>query len=113
MKSNNNDIINSMLKIYKNTNDMIILGAEFSKKRYDFYISQVMEIQKELKTIPKIFKKRRASLEKELKKMQDLADKNFNNYLLEIQDIYDLQIDLTKKMEVKDNDNKKNKSQTK
>ena len=84
------ELANAIVGIYKNVEDMTLIGAEYNERNYKLFTSRIIELEEELDSTPKIFKKKRAKLEQQIKDMQELADTHFNNYLAECQDLYNL-----------------------
>lgn len=84
------ELANAIVGIYKNVEDMTLIGVEYNERNYKLFMSRIIKLEEELDSTPKIFKKKRAKLEQELKNLQDTVDKHFKKLLDECNDLYDL-----------------------
>ena len=83
-------LANLFVEMYKNVDTHTKNIASLEEQLYKQYQVMAIDKQEELDSTPKLFKKKRAKLEQELKDLQDTADKHFKNFMAECQDLYDL-----------------------
>ena len=50
------ELANAIVGIYKNVEDMTLIGAEYNERNYKLFTSRVIELEEELDSTPKIFK---------------------------------------------------------
>ena len=60
-----------------------------SETSYKYYQDREIELKEQLDSTPRIFKNKRAKIQKEIQEVQSKADKHFNNYLEDINSLYD------------------------
>jgi len=83
-------LANAIVDMYKSIDQHTRDTANLEEQLYKNYQAMALDKQEELDSTPKLFKKKRAKLEQELKDLQDTADKHFKNFMAECQDLYDL-----------------------
>lgn len=96
-KDNQDELIDKLLKLdLINASDDTKDLANMLEKQYKYYASRVIDLKEQLDNTPKIFKKKRAELEQEIKEMQDKSDNYFKKYLTECESLYNLHQELFK-----------------
>ena len=83
-------LANLFVDMYKSVDQHTKNIANLEEQLYKQYQAMALDKQEELDSTSKLFKKKRAKLEQELKDLQDTADKHFKNFMAECQDLYDL-----------------------
>ena len=83
-------LANLFVEMYKSVDTHTKNIANLEEQLYKQYQAMALDKQEELDNTSKLFKKKRAKLEQELKDLQDTADKHFKNFLDECNDLYDL-----------------------
>ena len=83
-------LANLFVDMYKNVDKHTREIANLEEQLYKQYQAMAIDKQEELDNTSKIFKKKRAKLEQEIKGLQDTADKHFKNFMDECNDLYDL-----------------------
>lgn len=83
-------LANLFVDMYKNVDKHTKEIAHLEEQLYKQYQAMALDKQEELDNTSKIFKKKRAKLEQEIKDLQDTADKHFKNFMDECNDLYDL-----------------------
>ena len=83
-------LANIIVDMYKSVDQHTKNIANLEEQLYKQYQAMALDKQEELDNTSKLFKKKRAKLEQELKDLQDTADKHFKNFLDECNDLYDL-----------------------
>lgn len=78
------------VSLYKDVDQHTKNIANLEENLYKNYQAMALDKQEELDSTPRLFKKKRAKLEQELKDLQDTADKHFSNFLAECNSLYDL-----------------------
>lgn len=96
-KDNQDELIDKLYKLnLKQASDSTEILTKASESQYKYYASRVIDLQEQLNNTPKIFKKKRAELEQQIKQMQDKSDKHFKDFINGCEDIYDLHQELYK-----------------
>lgn len=83
-------LANLFVDMYKNVDKHTKEIANLEEQLYKQYQAMALDKQEELDNTSKLFKKKRAKLEQEIKDLQDTADKHFKNFMDECNDLYDL-----------------------
>ena len=83
-------LANLFVDMYKNVDKHTKEIAHLEEQLYKQYQAMALDKQEELDNTSKLFKKKRAKLEQEIKDLQDTADKHFKNFMDECNDLYDL-----------------------
>ena len=83
-------LANLFVDMYKNVDKHTREIANLEEQLYKQYQAMAIDKQEELDNTSKLFKKKRAKLEQEIKDLQDTADKHFKNFMDECNDLYDL-----------------------
>lgn len=83
-------LANLFVEMYKDVEEHTKNIANLEEQLYKSYQAMALDKQEELDNTSKLFKKKRAKLEQELKDLQDTADKHFKNFMGECNDLYDL-----------------------
>lgn len=83
-------LANLFVDMYKNVDKHTKEIAHLEEQLYKQYQAMAIDKQEELDNTSKLFKKKRAKLEQEIKDLQDTADKHFKNFMDECNDLYDL-----------------------
>ena len=83
-------LANLFVDMYKNVDKHTKEIANLEEQLYKQYQAMAIDKQEELDNTSKLFKKKRAKLEQEIKDLQDTTDKHFKNFMDECNDLYDL-----------------------
>lgn len=83
-------LANLFVDMYKNVDKHTKEIVNLEEQLYKQYQAMALDKQEELDNTSKLFKKKRAKLEQEIKDLQDTADKHFKNFMDECNDLYDL-----------------------
>lgn len=97
LTENGKELANAIVGIYKNVEDMTLIGAKYNERNYKLFMIRIIKLEEELDNTPKIFKKKRAKLEQELKDLQDTVDKHFKKFFDECNDLYNLHTSFLRK----------------
>ena len=92
-------LANIIVDMYKDVEEHTKNIANLEEQLYKQYQAMALDKQEELDNTSKLFKKKRAKLEQELKDLQDTADKHFKIFLDECNNLYDLHTSFTSKRE--------------
>lgn len=90
LTENDKKLANLFVDMYKNVDKHTKEIANLEEQLYKQYQAMAIDKQEELDNTFKIFKKKRAKLEQEIKDLQDTADKHFKNFMDECNNLYDL-----------------------